>query len=259
MRSATLLCALTVGLAVSTPATAQVYDAANVYHPPPPSKPDEWYIQYELDSEADQNEDDATSSIPFRFRSLAEQRQAYLLASDFARCAIGFDRKRASDLIDRQSGGGSSIEQEQRYYDRFRLCAKERAVVDRDFMIGALATDLLLRDEQAAEAASARTLEELLEFLRWVEIDEGGAGNAIASAQLTFQCRAAVVPSAAYRVLEQEPDSEPERVAMTRLAEQTPACDTLMGEHDLGAWFARAYTARGLYHWSRFREQHPVP
>lgn len=153
---------------------------------------------------------------------------------------------------------GIHIEDEQKYYDRLRGCAIRRENIDREFMRGSLALHLLLKDEKYALVAPARTKDEVLDFLRSVEVSDRQFAKQLVSPQLGFQCRAALVPMAAYRVLEKEAGSDEEATALDDLAEKTPFCDALFGDSLPTTWFARSLLARGLYNWNRFQIGKPL-
>lgn len=194
--------------------------------------------------------------VPYQYRGKVEQEEAFDVATKFARCAVKLNEGMARDLLDRaMSEEGIHIDDEQAYYDRLRGCAIRRMYMDRDFMRGSLASFILLRSPEMADVASAKTEEELVEFLTAVEVGKASFEDAITSTQIGFECRAAMVPSAAYRILEQEPGSEAEAAAFKALTELTPYCDPAFRDDELSHWFSRLFVARGLYHWNQFRNR----
>lgn len=192
--------------------------------------------------------------MPYQYRGKVEQEEAYFVATNFARCAVKLNEGMARDLLDRaMSEKGIHIDDEQAYYDRLRGCAVRKMYMDRDFMRGSLASYILLQSPDMANVESARTEEELVEFLTAVEVGKASFEDAITSTQIGFECRAAMVPSAAYRILEQEPGSAEEAAAFKALADLTPYCDPAFRDEELSHWFSRLFVARGLYHWNQYR------
>lgn len=195
--------------------------------------------------------------VPYEFRGAGEQAEAFFIADSFARCAVRLSEKRAKKLLNRSMKGGIHIEQEQAYYDRLKGCAVRRAAIDREFMRGSLAVHILLEDVETVAVEPVLKKEELIAFLGSVEVADGRFTKNQTSTQLGFQCRAALAPDLAYKVLEMDPGSEAEAEAIKRVAEKTSYCDSLF-QKDPTNWFARVFLARGLYHWQQFREDHPA-
>ena len=177
-----------------------------------------------------------------------ENRQA---AQRFASCAIGFNEERVRQLLDQAVEGKASKKVEiGEFLNRNQGCVVAVGGIDRDFLRGALAEELLVGSAGAVAIPAPGDAATVREFIKSVKAPNAKTDDPFTMGQFAAECRTGFAPVQVRGLLESEAGSAAERGALAVLKAVTPQCDSFKVEgRELTPHFERAYAAQALYHW----------
>ncbi len=187
------------------------------------------------------------------YLNLKEQSQAFANAKRFARCAVNMSAERSRLFLDQDAPYKSPKKlTDQQFFGRFKGCAPAQMHVDRDFIRGTLAEEVVLQTIPVDGLKAATSGAQVTEFVKKVAVEDPSTDKPLTATQLTTECRVAMAPGPARSVLETEPGSDEEKSALATLAVLTPQCNLFVDVAPMTGYFQRAFIARGLYYWSDF-------
>lgn len=185
-----------------------------------------------------------------------KQVQNYVSARRFANCAYDRSSGRAHTLLNQHVPDADAAELSLPDFARRVIgCFSTSNPMDSDFVRGALAEQAVsshIPDSIYDEPGNA---EMVRQFLRSVELWNGGSDKPMSRAQLIAECRVGFAPGAARAVIATEPSSEGQAAKLDQLRATTPECDELASEDGVPDLYQRAFTAQALYHWAGFVER----